>query len=460
MKKNITAFFLLAIILCSSIFQVSATEGTTSSNVPEINAKAALLIELNTGSVIYEKSADDKVYPASLTKIMTCLLTLENGTLTDTVTVSNSAITNLDAAGSTIGLMEGEELSVGNLLYAMMLSSANESCNVAAEYVSGNITSFVDQMNQRAAELGCTGTHFVNPHGLHDDNHYTTARDLSIIVQEALKYNTFRTIVATPEFLLPATNLSEARKLTTTNQLIIPSQSNKYYDSRVTGVKTGFTTPAGRCLIATADDGPISLLSIVCGCETIILDTGDLLFASFPETAKLLEYGFESFVYIPVLPTLYPIAEIQVAQSASSDTVSLAPQEEISALLPCDYDPALITQNITTSDSATAPISAGEKFGSVTVSYDGRVLGTTSLIAITSVEKANFLTPAHVAATPAKTWLRIILLSIIVLCLLFAAALFLRYEILKRRRMKERREKMHYKRTTDTFGSSDWFERE
>ena len=161
-----------------------------------VAAKAALLIDLNTGRAVYEQDADERVYPASLTKIMTCLLALENGNLSDVVTVSASALDDLDADSSVAGLQVGEQMTLENLLYCMMVVSGNDACNVIAEHIAGSVADFVRMMNQRAYELGCLNTHFSNPHGLHDESHYTTARDLSIITQAALKSENFRQIVA------------------------------------------------------------------------------------------------------------------------------------------------------------------------------------------------------------------------------------------------------------------------
>ena len=360
---------------------------------PEVDAKAALLIELNSGEILYEKEADTKLYPASLTKIMTCLVALENSTLTEMVTASESAFADLGEFSSTAGLVPGETISMENLLYCMMISSGNEACNIVAQHIAGSTEAYVQMMNDRAAALGCTGTHFMNPHGLHHEDHYTTARDLSIIAQEALKNNTFRTVVSTVTYTLPPTNLSGSRTLTTTNSLMI--QTGRYYDSRVNGVKTGFTTPAGRCLVSTAQEGTISLLSVVMGCETRILSSGDLEFASFPETKKLLDFGFSNYTYQTVLTTLYPLAEIPVTNSAGADYVSLAPKEEVTALLPADYvpDEVKISTSLVNDQGVSAPVTAGQELGTVTITYRGTLIGTTPLVAIANVDRAASILP-------------------------------------------------------------------
>ena len=451
MKKLISI-----VILCACIFSLCVG---VSAEKPEIDAKAALLIERNSGTTLFEQNADERVYPASMTKVMTSLLVLENCRLTEPATVSETALQGLDITGSTADLIPGETLTVEELLYCILISSANEACNVAAELVDGSVDAFVERMNTRAAELGCKNTHFVNTHGLHDEDHYTTARDLALIVEAALMNNEFKTIVGTAKHTVPETNLSGPRKLTTTNQLLLPSDTNPYYDKRVTGVKTGFTTPAGRCLIATAEDGTLSLLSIVCGCETRVLESGALEFASFSETEKLLNYGFDDFTYRTVLPTLYPVAEMPVSRSSGANFVSLAPKEELSALLPADYDESKVIYDVQliSESGVTAPVDAGEELGEITVRYGGRALGTTKLVAIARVERATMLSFLKTGLGGTHTGLRMILL-ILILAAVIALAVILFIKGFGRSRAKRR--KRRERRPPHELGKADWFQRE
>ena len=196
----------------------------------DAGSKTALLLEMNSGIVIYAKNAEETVYPASLTKIMTCMVALKYaGDMLDTmrVNVSESALAGIAEAGGEVRLKLGEQMTLRDALYYLMIVSSNEAANVIAEAVGHDIPTFVNMMNDLAAELGCTGTHFSNTHGLHNPNHYTTARDLSIITRAALTYETFREIVATPEYTVPATNLSSAARLVNTNYLIL-NDGNRY----------------------------------------------------------------------------------------------------------------------------------------------------------------------------------------------------------------------------------------
>ena len=417
---------------------------STSSALPSapaytVRAKSAMLIELNTDQILLEQDADKQVYPASLTKIMTCLLTLEHGNLSDVVTVSESALENLSIYGSTAGLQVGEQLTVEELLYCMMLSSANEACNVAAEYIAGSVDAFVDMMNEEAAALGCTGTHFANPHGLHDENHYTTARDLSLITKEALKNETFRTITSTVTHEVPATNLSGPRTLTTTNLLETPG--TQYYYEYAAGVKTGFTTPAGLCLISTADNGKLKLLSVVCGAEAVQLDNGEQVNENFTETKALFEYGFSNFAYAKVLDTL-PIAETKVLMSAGPEVSLLAPTEELTALLPADYDEANITQNVTLAypDGVEAPIKKGQVLGTVTVSYEDRELGTVDLAAITDVARSEIVATATTAKSfLGENWWKLLIALLAILLGIYLIAVSVGRSRRRKRRQQQRK---------------------
>jgi len=426
------------LVILAVLFTVPGAAIDFNAEKPQLEVGTALLLELNSGEVLLEKNADKKMFPASMTKIMTCLVTLENSTLSETVTVSETALAGLGEFSSTAGLFAGELLTMENLLYCMMLSSANEACNIAAEHISGSIDAFVEKMNQRAQELGCINTHFANTHGLHDENHYTTARDLSIILQEAMKNNTFRLIVSTASYTMPATNLSPARNLTTTNLMMLPTAGNRFYDNRVTGVKTGFTTPAGRCLAATAQSGTISLLSIVGGCATRILPSGDLEFGSFTETQKMLQYGFSNFTYETVLTTLYPLTEIVVTDS-NLGFVALAPKEEISALLPAGYlkSDIVISTSLTNPDGVPAPVAAGDELGMVTITYRGQLLAQTPLVAITAVDKAPIVGLFQSDGAPGMQQSLLLILAAAAV-LAFLLLLVIVVQIIKNRRLRKR----------------------
>ncbi len=430
LKKYISLFLLVSLLLALTVPVFAAEEeefdGDGIFNSP---VGSALLVETTTGTVLYAKDADEQRYPASLTKIMTCMLVLSHCDLNDTVTVSETALAGMEI-GSSIGdnhLEVGEQMRLEDMLYLMMLESANEATIALAEHVAGSLESFIELMNTTAQELGCTNTHFVNPHGLHDEDHYTTANDLRKIVEKALEDETFRTITNTATYELPATNLHEGRTMYSTNQLINKDMgSNYFYYSKASGVKTGFTTPAGRCLITTATDDNLNLLSIILKAETMPDENGNWVYRSFPETINLCEWGFENYRISTVMSTLYPVAEIPVNMAAGAEAVALAPVQEVRTLIEAGYDPEKVVLSVTLhSDSVDAPVEAGQVLGEVTVSYEGEVLGSSDLAAITSVARSEISRQAnesaeYVAANWWK-WLLGILIAIaviIIICLI------------------------------------------
>ena len=176
-----------------------------------LSCEAALLVELNSGTTVYEYNADQRLYPASLTKMMTCMLALEGGNLSDEITVNGSLFADMDSDASSANLVDGEVMTLEDLLYCVMVPSANDASIIVADHIGGSVEAFVDMMNAKAAELGCRDTHFANPDGLHEDDHYTTARDLAIIAQAALQNDTFRTLCGTAVHEIPDNYISDAR---------------------------------------------------------------------------------------------------------------------------------------------------------------------------------------------------------------------------------------------------------
>ena len=247
--KRLKTLTCLLLVLAALLMPVCAAEP------PAITSAAAILYEVKSDEILFEYNADVQRYPASTTKLMTAVVALENGNLTDTVTVSQSALDGLPERGSSVFLIAGEEMSFSDMLNYLLVASGNDAANALAEHVAGSVDNFVAMMNEKAAELGCTGTHFANPHGLHDENHYTTARDLLYIARYAMQNPTIAEIVAKPQIELAPTNKhAESTTLTTTNHLLTRIRRSEYYYPSVIGIKTGFTAPAGDCRIAAAQN--------------------------------------------------------------------------------------------------------------------------------------------------------------------------------------------------------------
>ncbi len=392
MKKTRFLAFLLTLSMLAAVLlpgSALAAEETFA-----VKARNALLVDADYGEVLFEQNAHDKAYPASITKVMTALLVLEavNSKLVDldaVVTVPEAAMEGLAADGSTQNIDPGEQMSVRNLLYCLMVASANEAANILAIYVSGSVSAFVEQMNQRAQELGCTGTHFTNPHGLHNDDHYTTAYDIYLMVQEALKDPLFQTIAGTKTYEVPATNLHDARKMTNTNRLI--SRAEYLYEP-CTGVKTGSTGEAGLCLVSSATKDGRTLIAVVLGASSVKLENGNTELQQFTESKRLLEHGFNDFSRKAILNTATLIREVPVTLSNEASTVVVHPAENMERYLPNGVDPADFRQLVQLdAESVEAPVEKGQVMGSITISYEGEDLGTVDLVALNDVERSEFL---------------------------------------------------------------------
>ena len=394
-KRFFSVFFLMALLVNLLAFPVSAEEASLPAD-PDIQAKAALLVDANTGNIVYAKNEHEELYPASLTKIMTALLVLEavdSGKLSlDQQLTASDTITQLDSDGSSAGIQVGEIMTVEQLLYCMLVVSANEACVILAEAVSGDVDTFVDAMNAKAQALGCENTHFVNPTGLHDSQHYTSAWDLYLITKEAMRHEDFMRICDTGDITLPATNLSEARSLHSTNYLISVWRSRGYYNTDAHGIKTGSTDAAGHCLVSSASKGSLSFISVMLGCEQLHLEGNEIRTMSFYETNRLFNWAFENFAYQTVLTSDEILKEVAVSLS-KIDHVTVHPAEDVEVLLPKGLAAEDLERTITLkSDPVEAPISAGDVLGTVTLSYDGTDYATVDLLALNDVEASRILT--------------------------------------------------------------------
>ena len=261
---------------------VQTGTGTQTAAVqkPEISAEAGVLYDATHNVFLFEKNADEKLYPASITKLMTALLVMEHGNLNDTVTFSKAATTNLESGAVTLSLTEGDKVSVKDCMYGLLLKSANEVANGLAEYVSGSVSAFADLMNQKAAALGCTNTHFVNPNGLNDPDHYSTCRDMAKIAKAAFENPTIREISSTLSYTFPATKKAAARTITPGHKMLYPTDS-RYY-SGILGGKTGYTSLAGNTLVTCVEQNGVRLIAVVMKASG----------THYTDTKAMLDYGY------------------------------------------------------------------------------------------------------------------------------------------------------------------------
>lgn len=422
-----------------------------------IDAGAYALIELKSNTIIYSKELDMKRYPASLTKIMTCMLAIEHGNLRDVLTVSSTALENLSEFGSSAGLVEGEELTLENMLYCIMLWSANEGCNVIGEYVSGDVASFVALMNETAKALGMENTHFANTHGLHDENHYTTVRDLTILTRWAWQNETFRRFATATTHVVPATNKSESRTLHTTNYLTATDVDSRYYYSLASGIKTGFTTPAGGCLVSTATDGDAEYLSIVMGCD-LISNAEDMRFI---ETRRLFRHAFDTYSFVQVLANTTMLGQPEVKNAKGRENVVVHAKDDAIVLLPKEYNKEDILIKLTYQGELTAPLKAGETVGSVSIVYQGVELAVSDLVTLTKVEAQENAKPQSTKDDPTsdnteeepKSVVKTVILTLLIIALivggLFLGAVYAINTYRAKRRAAMRRQRQQRRRYYD-----------
>lgn len=415
-----------------------------------VDCRAALLYELDTETMLYAYNADDKLYPASLTKVMTCLVALDLcEDLNEMITVPESVIANKDPNGSGMDLVAGEEISMTDLLYGLMVASANDAASTIATHLCGGEEAFVHRMNQKASQIGCTQTHFENVHGLHDEEHYTTARDMAKIMLAALEHEFFQELYSTTSYRIDATNKSEERKLYTTNYLISRAIYEQYYDERVIGGKTGFTTPAGRCLVTVSESNGMRLLCVVMGAESEVADDGwtMLRYGSFEETLELINFGFNNYKPAQILSPNQTLGQFDVA-NATSDAYGTV-QDTSNTLVPVNGDLSTIRYEYTLDrETLTAPLQAGESIGVVRVWYHTKCLAQQELYAAATVVKdaptvvsGGAVTPASPVAPGSNLW-HIILGVILALLGLIAGLLvfgYIRAAILRAKRARRRK---------------------
>jgi len=422
--KCVLAYMILGIMLISS-FQVSAEE-----EKPEIESEAAILMDFNSGKILFEKDADDKNYPASTTKIMTAILAIENLDYSTVLTASEEAI-DIDRDGSNMGILSGEQFTVEALLYGLLVHSANDAANVLAEGVAGNISDFVVMMNQKAQELGMSNTNFVNPHGYHDKDHYMSARDLAALSAYAMKNEKFRAIVATPIHELPPTEkYEEVRNLSSNNLLLNYTKGNKYLYEPARGIKTGHTNDAGFCLSAFAEkDGA----SYVCVTMKSPLKDGENY--SFVDTINLFEYAFENYKMKTISDVDEILATAPIKWSNGDDYVRLTTDSALEILLPADFKEEALQTNISFDKKITAPVKKGEPLGTIEYFYNDSSLGVINLVAKEDVGRSNMkMIFGTIFDIIFSAWVMVPFFILVIILLVIRS-----YNMKKRRKMREMR---------------------
>lgn len=426
-SKILTVWLILGAMIFSSLC-------VYAENKPEITSEAAILIDFKSGDVLFEKKADEKNYPASTTKIMTAILAIENLDYGEVLTASETAV-DIDRDGSNMGILAGETFTAEQLLYGLMVHSANDAANVLAEAVAGSISDFVIMMNAKAKELGMTNTNYVNPHGYHHEDHYMSAKDLATLSMYAMKNEKFRVIASTPTYEIPPTEkYDEVRHLSSNNMLINPMKGRKYLYSPAKGIKTGHTGDAGYCLSSFAEkDGA----SYICVTMKAPIDENDN--HSFKDTINIFEYGFNNYKMKSISDVGEILATSPVKWAKGGKHAVLTTNTAFEVLLPVSFKEADLTTNITLTEKVAAPVKQGDVLGSIEYIYNEKSLGVIDLVATEDIKRSFVkMIFGSIFDFIFSIWVMGPLFAILVILLIIRS-----YNLRKRRKMREMRRKQN-----------------
>lgn len=434
-----------AVLVLFTIFAPLKTEAITFTPNFTVTSEVAVLINLDKDITLYEKNPTKKMYPASLTKIMTAIVVLDNVKDLDNTTFEAPLVVFDELYGqgaSAVGYSRGEVATVSDLMYSMLMYSACESAGILAYNVGGeSIPNFVSMMNAKAEEIGCTGTNFANPHGLYDDNQYTNARDMALIAKYAVEnYPKFVEIACTTEYSMGATNYQAEgwAKIYHTNKML--SSGSDYYYQYARGIKTGTLDESGRNLVSMARKDGNNYLLCTMGAPLKDAD-GNNINKQYEDHKNIYEWAFNNFSYEKILSTDKEITELPVSLGQDKDHVLLVPEEEYSTLWPATLDVSnlkaeIITEGYTEDDgSVMAPVQKGQVLGKYTLSLSGETLCTVNLVAKEDVELSQLdYNIMKAKAFVGSFWFK--------LAAVLAAVLIIAYIVIYAIAAKKRRRKM------------------
>lgn len=463
MKRRFISVITL-LLACSLLLTGLCPCFAEEEELPALDAKAAVLMDAASGELLYYMNPDTPLYVAGLTVMMTSLLAAEavdreEISFDDVVTASSSAHNDITADASIQNIVPGEEMTLEDLLYCAIVGGASEACNIIGEYVAGSSSAFVSLMNARAKELGCTGTHFVNCHGLPNDEHYSTARDMALIASAFVQHIELMDIANSVSREIPSTNVSGARKLTSSNY-ILRTDYTRYYYSYACGIKTSYTDEAGFCLASSMKTGDNYVVSIMLGCKSVPTEDGFTDILSFTQTKKLFQWFNSRYSLRDIVSMVEPIMEVPVELGEGTDSVVVCSAEGLSLFLPNDLDIAThyereieIYSLKEGAQPLTAPISRGQVLGELTVRADtGITFGPFDLVANTDVAISRVeLIRQRFHAMLDSTWFKfglIVVLLILILYIVFVS-------IYRARRRKIRRSLREQRRAEREAASKD-----
>lgn len=439
MKKSILTIILFTCIISCQTLSAFAEPTSTNNVVTDklgLEADSAILMDATTGEILYEKDIHKKQYPASITKLMTVLLAYESGKMNETITFSHDAIFGIERNSSHIAVDVGEKLTMKQAMYAIMLQSANEVSLGVAEQIDGSIEAFARHMTKRAKELGCKDTNFVNPNGLHNESHYTSAYDMALIAKELLKFDDFKKVMGTIHYDIPPTNIKkETRYLYGQHQMIKPPSLYCYEGCE--GGKTGFTNEAMNTLVTYAKRDDTELIAVVFKCRGA---------GHYIDTTKLFDYGFSQFKTVKVFSAnnfskTVPVVETYKKRTTEIGQITLKPQHDVYKTIPKNTKISPISQSVVCDEKYPAPIQKGSILGSIIISEQNKTVDTVDLIAENSVAATPLPEKQAQEKALLKERLKIggmIVCTILILMILAIVSLRI---IASRKRRKRRRRK-------------------
>lgn len=421
MKKLISILFVISVLI-SSVFCLPAEASYDDvMESMELHSDCLLLMSADNSEVIFAKNEGKQTSPASLTKIITTIVVLENcDNLNQLVTVSESAIKELDGTGSSLGGLEaGEQMSVYDLLCCLLLQSANEAATSLADFISGNDRAkFVEMMNDVADRLGCKNSHFVNPHGLDDDDQYVTAEDMATFLAHALTFPDFKEIFGKLTHTLKATNLQDERTIRNTNNMM-NSAYKDYYCKYVKGGKTGSTSVAGRCLAAYASNDGYNYIGVALNAPMEDFDDdGVNENGSFLDCKEMFEWAFKNIELVAISDTSQIVGQVPVRYAKTTDFLTLSPAETVYSLVPAGTDSgSLLVEPVEGSvpEFVRAPVKKGEIICRANVLYAGKIIKEIDLVASMDVELGVFSFLGTLAKNLVSSWpFRIAAIAVII----------------------------------------------
>lgn len=425
------------ILLLILILLINVLTIETNAETVEINAGSAILIDAETGNILYEKDAKTKYYPASITKVMTAILALEKGVALDTkIEYSRNAVFSIEPGSSHIAIDAGEVLTLDQALHALLMVSANDAANGIAEFVDGSIEEFGKHMTQKAKDLGATSTNFVNPHGLHDVNHYTTAYDMSLIAKEALKYPLFKEIIKKRYYEIPPNNKKDESRYFGNQHKMLLNTEYKYEPCE--GGKTGYTDQARHTLVTYAKKNETELICV-------ILNGSKQMYA---DSVKLFDYGFNNYNKLKLLSKNSIMKKVPIF-NATADTDDLSQKLGYIDVIAQDdfiyYGNSSITKDdvkieTTLPDNFKAPIFKNDVVGEVKFIYNNTVLGSVALLSTKTydtidTELATVINQDKITAKQNKL-INPEVITIVLLALVVVGILYIVIKLVSRKRAR------------------------